>query len=273
VVGTSIIGRDISDRRKAEELKDEFLALVSHELRTPLASIVAHVELLLDDPQIENSQIDSSQIDSSHRRRFLDVIHRNSLRLERLVGDLLFVAQLESSNLSLSMSNVDIVEVVKESIEAMSPRAQQSEIEISFLSERPYVLVNGDPGRLGQAMDNLISNAVKYSAPGTQVEIRIYANNGTCAIEIEDHGIGIAAEELGCLFERFFRGSTATSRHIQGVGLGLLIVRRTIREHGGDVTVTSKAGVGTTFTVVLPTARSDRVLQASTLPENNGFAR
>lgn len=253
VVGASIIGRDISDRRKAEQAKDEFLALVSHELRTPLASIVAHIELLLDDGPIEEKR----------RLRFLEVIERNSTRLERLVGDLLFVAQSESPHVSWSMTDVDIVLVVQEAIEAMSFRARQSDIEIMFSSERPSLHLRGDSGRLGQVVDNLISNAIKYSSPGTAIAVRILAANDTCVIEIEDHGIGIASDEIGLLFDRFFRGSTATVRHIQGVGLGLLIVKRIIAEHGGDVTVVSEAGIGTTFSVVLPIAQSDLILHSS----------
>jgi PAS domain S-box-containing protein len=260
VIGIASIGRDISDRRKTEQLKDEFLALVSHELRTPLASIVAHAELLLDDGPMEETR----------RRGFLEVIDRNSIRLERLVGDLLFVAQLESDHLSLSMVEVDIVEVVKEAIETMSLRARQSDIEITLLSEQPSLLLKGDPGRLGQAIDNLISNAIKYSPAGNEVAVRILAVDDTCVVEIEDHGIGIATEELGLLFDRFFRGSTATSLHIQGVGLGLLIVKRIIEEHGGDVTVVSEAGVGATFSVVLPIAQSDLVLNLLSLPSSQG---
>ena len=246
VVGASIIARDISDRRKAEQLKDEFLALVSHELRTPLSSIVAHIELLLDEGHLE----------AKSRRRFLEVIDRNSVRLERLVGDLLFVAQIESAHLSLTMSDVDIVAVATEAIEAMSLRARQSEIEVTLSSERTSLILTGDPGRLGQAIDNLISNAIKYSPPGAAVAVRILAVDDRCVIEIEDHGIGIATEELGRLFDRFFRGSTATSLHIQGVGLGLLIVKRIIEGHGGEVTVESETGVGTIFRVRSPARRS-----------------
>jgi len=260
VVGASVIARDIADRRKAEQLKDEFLALVSHELRTPLTSIVAHTELLLDDDLLE----------LDIRRRFLKVIDRNSIRLERLVGDLLFVAQIEEDQLSLSMNDVDIVVVATESIEAMSLRARQSEITVTLSSTQSSILLRGDPGRLGQAIDNLISNAIKYSPPGATVAVRISAVNDTCVIEVEDHGIGIATEELDLLFNRFFRGTTATRLHIQGVGLGLLIVKRIIEGHGGEVNVVSETGVGTTFSIGLPLVHSDLVLQSELLPPSAG---
>jgi signal transduction histidine kinase len=179
-----------------------------------------------------------------------------------LVGDLLFVAQLEFSHLALSMLDVDIVVIVKEAIEAMSFRARQLDIEVSLISQHQTLLLKGDSGRLGQAVDNLISNAIKYSTPGTAVAVRILAVNDSCVIEIEDHGIGIATEEMGLLFDRFFRGSTAKNLHIQGVGLGLEIVKKIIEEHGGDVTVVSEVGIGTTFSVMLPIAFSDLTVQS-----------
>jgi PAS domain S-box-containing protein len=242
VVGASIIARDISDRRKAEQLKDEFLALVSHELRTPLSSIVAHTELLLDGDLVAGEL----------RRQFLEVIARNSTRLERLVGDLLFVAQLESANLSLSMTDVDVAAVVAEAVEAVKPQADQSEIEVVLILPTERILVRGDPGRLGQAVDNLISNAMKYSPEGGSVTVSVRASATQCLIEIEDHGIGISASEKGALFDRFFRGSTAVDLHIQGVGLGLSIVKRIVEGHRGTVDVRSEQGSGTTFSIVLP---------------------
>jgi PAS domain S-box-containing protein len=243
VVGASIIARDISDRRKAEQLKDEFLAMVSHELRTPLSSIVAHTELLLDE----------ELVDTDIRRNFMEVIDRNSVRLERLVGDLLFVAQLESANLSLSMTNVDIVEVATEAVEAMSVRALQSGNEVRLVAPLGKIMLTGDPGRLGQAIDNLISNAIKYSPDGGIVTVRILPADDECTIEIEDHGIGIATDDHEHLFDRFFRGSTAVNLHIPGVGLGLSIVKRIVDGHGGRVGVHSGPGHGAIFTLAIPT--------------------
>jgi PAS domain S-box-containing protein len=246
VVGASIIARDISDRRKAEQLKDEFLALVSHELRTPLSSIVAHTELLLEEDLVEEEV----------RHQFLEVIARNSTRLERLVGDLLFVAQLESANLSLLMTNVDIVAIATESVEAVKPRAEQSGVEVILALPIERMLVNGDPGRLGQAIDNLLSNAMKYSPAGGVVTVRISPEDGFCLIEIEDHGMGINAEEKDIIFDRFFRGSTAANLHIQGVGLGLSIVKKIAEGHGGIVGVRSQEGSGATFSITLPMQQS-----------------
>jgi PAS domain S-box-containing protein len=250
IVGASIIARDISDRKKAERLKDEFLALISHELRTPLSSIVAHVELLLED----------DVVDQGVRRGFMEVVGRNSTRLERLVGDLLFVAQLESDNLSLSMVAVDIVAVTRESVEAMLPRARKSGVDVTVTAPKDDLSLVGDPGRLGQTVDNLLSNAIKYSPKGGAVDVRVFRCGDACAIEIEDHGIGIDSEDQGQLFDCFFRGSTAVGLHIQGVGLGLAIVKRIVEAHSGTVRVFSRLGAGTTFRVALPLDQSARRL-------------
>jgi PAS domain S-box-containing protein len=246
VVGTSIIARDISDRRRIELLKDEFLALVSHELRTPLSSIVAHIELLLDD----------SLTDTQLRRQFTEVIDRNSVRLERLVGDLLFVAQLESADLTLSMTTVDIVAVAADAIEAAVPRAMQQGVDVVLVVNHRVAPLIGDPGRLGQAIDNLVSNAIKYSPDGGEVSVRIESTTEECTIEVGDHGMGIGLDEQIHLFDRFFRASAAVNLHIQGVGLGLSIVKRIVDGHGGQVSVSSEPGRGATFRMALPVSQS-----------------
>jgi signal transduction histidine kinase len=264
VVGASIIARDISDRRRAEQLKDEFLALVSHELRTPLSSIVAHIEILLDE----------EVNDKAVRRQFMEVIDRNSTRLERLVGDLLFVAQLESANLAISMEEVDIVAVVAESVEAATPRAQQSKTRMELVRPDQPLILSGDSGRLGQAIDNLISNAIKYSPRGGSIEIRVTRSNDDCVIEVKDEGIGIGLDEQSHLFERFFRGSTASNLHIQGVGLGLSIVKRIVEGHDGRVTVVSMPNSGSTFTISLPLGHREhrRVPSGLTASRRNALA-
>jgi len=256
VVGASTIARDISDRRKAEQMKDEFLALVSHELRTPLSSIVAYTELLLDD-----------DLPVEQRNRFMEVIDRNSVRLQRLVGDLLFVAQLESANLSLSMAELDIVAVAREAVEAADPSARQVGLEVVLEAPDSPIFLIGDPGRLGQAIDNLISNAIKYSPDGGVVTVRILPADDECVIEVEDHGIGISATDQQHLFERFFRASNVMDLQIQGVGLGLMIVKTIVDGHGGNVSMSSTPGAGTTFRLVLPLRPPSEPLFAATTPQ------
>jgi signal transduction histidine kinase len=180
------------------------------------------------------------------------LIHRNSVRLERLVGDLLFVAQLDRADLTVTMTDVDIVAIAHDAVEAAAPRAGASGVAIRFASCEQSVWMVGDSGRLGQAVDNLVSNAIKYSPDGGAVCVRVLPDGGECIIEVEDEGVGIAFEEQEHLFERFFRTSTAASLHIQGVGLGLMVVKTIVDAHGGHVSVRSEPGSGATFRMVLP---------------------
>jgi PAS domain S-box-containing protein len=242
VVGASIVAIDISDRRRMETIKDESLALISHELRAPLSSIVAYAELLLDDDLLE----------CNLRRQFMEVIDRNAMRLDRLVGDMLFVAQLESANLSLSVTAVDLVAVAAAAIEEVTPGAQRSGHEVRLSAPDKAIMVWGDGGRLGQAIDNLISNAIKYSPEGGVVDVRLIPDGDECFIEIEDHGMGIVDAEQEHLFDRFFRGSTPAKLRIQGVGLGLSIVKRIIESHGGRLSLFSESGAGSTFSIIIP---------------------
>lgn len=241
---------DISDRHRADRLTDEFLALVSHELRTPLSSIVAHVELLQEE--------DDDLLPEPTRRKFLDVISRNSVRLQRLVGDLLFVAQLDSSHLNLCMGPVEIGEVASEAVQAAGPLAAQQGLALTLEAE-PCPTVIGDRDRLGQTFDNLITNAINYSPDGGKVVVRVAGVGDQVVVEVQDQGVGIPAEEQEQIFRRFFRASTAADLHVQGVGLGLLIVKTIVQGHGGQISVRSAPGQGTTFRLQLPAApRSDR---------------
>jgi signal transduction histidine kinase len=228
--------------RELDRLKDEFLSLVSHELRTPLTSIRGYLDLVLDE---EAGELNAEQ------RRFLKAVERNSGRLLRLVGDLLFVAQADAGRLTLEQAQVDVAAVAADCVEAARPAADQKSIELT-LSAAPVPALVGDRGRLAQVLDNLVSNALKFTPEGGSVEVRTSSANGHVVLDVADSGIGITAAEQPRLFERFFRAASATEQAIPGTGLGLAIVKAIVEAHGGHITVDSAPNEGTTFRIELP---------------------
>jgi signal transduction histidine kinase len=230
-----------ASEREAEILKDQFFALVSHELRTPLTSIIGYLELVLEDDEAL----------TDHHRRFLGVVDRNARRLLRLVGDLLFVAHVEAGRLALEVSEVDLSTVTTDAVEAARPRAEAKDLVLEAATQGLPPLA-GDRDRLAQVLDNLVSNAVKFTPEGGTVSVRLAADDGEARIEVRDTGVGIPAAEQDRLFERFYRATTATERAIPGVGLGLTIAKAIVEAHGGHLDFESVEGSGTTFTVRLP---------------------
>ena len=230
--------------RELGAMKDDFVALVSHELRTPLTSIRGYLELVLE------GQEDGL---SKENGEFLGIVDRNAARLERLVDDLLFMARLGSGKLELSLEDTDLAALARESVGAAAPRASAQAVELECAVEE-VPAVRGDPGRLGQLLDNLISNAVKFTPNGGHVDVRVFPQNGDVAIEVADTGIGISANEQGQLFQKFFRTSAAGDRAIQGTGLGLSISKAIIEAHAGRIELESEENVGTTIRVLLPVA-------------------
>ena len=232
--------------RELGAMKDDFVALVSHELRTPLTSIRGYLELVLEG---EPSGIGKEQ------GEFLNIVDRNAARLERLVDDLLFMARLGSGKLELSLEDTDLSALARESVSAAAPRASAQAIELDCTAD-DVPAVRGDPGRLGQLLDNLISNAVKFTPDGGRVDVRVFSQNGDVAIEVVDTGIGVSAKEQAQLFQKFFRTSAAGKRAIQGTGLGLSISKAIVEAHAGRIELESEESVGTTVRVLLPVAGS-----------------
>jgi signal transduction histidine kinase len=245
--GRIVVLSDVTARREAERMKDEFTALVSHELRTPLTSIIGYLELLRDDA--ESSADDPA---AQQRGQFLTVVDRNARRLLRLVGDLLFVAQVEAGKLSLEEADVDLAAIARESVEAAAPRARDGDVELT-LEEEGAPVVRGDRDRLAQALDNLVSNAIKFTPAGGRVVVRLAGERAV--LEVSDTGIGISQADLEQLFQRFYRTQRATSAAIPGVGLGLTIAQAIVHGHDGQISVQSQDGEGTTFRIELPLLR------------------
>jgi PAS domain S-box-containing protein len=242
-VGFIFVATDMTQAREFVRLKDQFVGLISHELRTPLSSILGYLELMRDD---EDAPLSEEQLS------YLAVAERNAHRLLRLVGDLLFTAQVESGQFPLSLQDVELNTVVSASIESALPAAANAKVDLSCVLASDAVVVNGDPQRLGQVVDNLISNAIKFTPSGGAVTVTVSENRGRAEIRVTDTGMGIPAVELSQLSTRFFRASTATRNAVPGVGLGLTITKAIVTAHGGTMDIESEEGVGTSFTIALP---------------------
>jgi PAS domain S-box-containing protein len=228
--------------RELDRMKDEFVALVSHELRTPLTSIRGYLELVLDGPAGDLTD---------EQRQFLTVVERNSDRLQRLVGDLLFVAQVDAGRLALELGQLDAAEVGAEAVEAARPAADQKGLELRLIGDEHAELI-GDRARLAQLVDNLVSNAIKFTPAGGHVDVAVRNVGGDVTIEVSDSGMGISTAEQERLFQRFYRTPSATSQAIPGTGLGLAISKAIVDAHEGTIELESIEGRGTTFRITIP---------------------
>jgi signal transduction histidine kinase/integral membrane sensor domain MASE1 len=240
-------GQDVTererDKREADRLKDEFFALVSHELKTPLSSIKGYVELLLEGSGGAEA--------NAKAREFLATIERNTGRLERLVGDLLFAAQVQSGEFGLNPEIVDLGKLVAQCVAAAESQAAERTTELA-LDREPGCRCAGDPDRLAQLFDNLISNALQYTPYGGRVEVTVASRGDTAVVRIRDTGIGMTPADRERVYERFFRARGATEQSVPGVGLGLPIARAIAEAHNGRIDIESRKGLGSTVRVELP---------------------
>ena len=235
--------REVTADRELDRMRDAFVATVSHELRTPLTSISGFLEMLLEEEHVLGDE----------GRRYLEVIRRSTDRLHALVEDLLLIAQIEARRIELTFGAVDLAELAERAVEAARPAADEKGIALEVSTDSPP-RVEADRVRMGQVLDNLVSNAVKFTDAGGHVTIRVEAADGGSRLVVRDTGIGIPAEEQGQIFSRFFRASTATRRAIPGTGLGLAICRALVEQQGGTISLESREGEGTAVTVSLPAA-------------------
>jgi signal transduction histidine kinase len=235
--------REVTADRELDRMRDAFVATVSHELRTPLTSISGFLEMM----QEEEQDLGESG------KRYLDVIRRSTNRLHALVEDLLLIAQIEARRVELQLAPVDVAELTSRAVEAIRPTADDKGVTLDVVTDHPP-MVRGDSNRLTQVLDNLVSNAVKFTNDGGTVSVSISAENGGVRLVVADTGIGVPLEEQGQVFSRFFRASTATRLAIPGTGLGLAISRALVEQHGGTITFVSQEGEGTRVVVTLPSA-------------------
>lgn len=242
LIGAAILLFDVTRLRYLEKVRSEFVANVSHELRTPITSIKGFIETVLEDDVPEET-----------RRRFLGIAKNEADRLETLIGDLLDLSRLESDTAPLTREEIDLAELTAETIEKLRPQAERKEIvpEIRIPPGLPRVPAHRD--MLGQALMNLLENAIKYTQSGGSVWVEARRVAGEYVeICVADNGPGIPSEHLPRLFERFYRVDKARSRSEGGTGLGLSIVRHIVQRHGGSVRVESRLGKGSRFIVTLP---------------------
>ncbi|HYT10592.1 MAG TPA: ATP-binding protein [Mycobacteriales bacterium] len=258
------IFRDVTKHKREEErlaeeyqrlvgliaAKNSFLASVSHELRTPLTSIVSFTELLADP---ESGPLTEEQ------HEFLEIIERNGSRLVRLVGDLLLLSRLESGAIGLEVDDVDPADVVVTSARGLQLAAAERGVELQ-LRTAPGEPVVGDPDRLGQVVDNLLSNAIRFTPRGGRVSVTAVPGEDGWTVEVSDTGIGVPADEQERIFGEFYRASNARTERTPGTGLGLVISRLIAERHGGELRLMSEEGRGTTAVLRLPAADRPRLV-------------
>ena len=237
--GAALAYQDVTELMRALKVKDEFVTTVSHELRTPLTSALAHLELLED-----------ADVGDDVRRQ-LTAVQRNIKRLSHVVADLLFVTRATSGSPLIDPYPVDLVPIVAEALDAARPTAATAGVDMTAALPESLETV-ADGMRLRQVVDNVIANAILYGRPDGHVAVTLEASDSHIVLTVADDGEGIDESDLPGMFQRFFRGQNAHRRQVPGTGLGLSIVRMIIEAHGGEVSMTSEVGVGSTVRITLP---------------------
>ncbi|MBG0817684.1 ATP-binding protein [Planomonospora sp. ID82291] len=232
--------------RDLDRMKDELVAVVSHELRSPIGAIRGYTEMLLDDPDL-----------AGERRSLTEVIDRESEHLRRLVDDLLDLARFDAGRVGIDLREVSLARLVRTAVDDHRPATAVKRLTVTA-DVVGGLSVRADPVRLRQALDNLLSNAIRYTPVGGSVTVTAEGKGDETIISVADTGIGVPAEEYPRLFDRFFRASTAQEAGVEGTGLGLAVTRAIVEAHGGSVAAAPRKGGGTVFTVRLPAADPDR---------------
>ncbi|KRE81533.1 sensor histidine kinase [Arthrobacter sp. Soil763] len=235
-----LLADDRTEITRTEEIRNDFVANVSHELKTPVGAISLLAEALEASPDDEEAV-----------RRFAKRMHKESSRLAALVQDIIELSRLQGANVAQQAHPVDINKVVADAVDRSQLPAESKNIEI-VVGGRTDAMVYGDQDLLVTALRNLIDNAIRYSPENTRVGVGVRSRDGLVAVSVTDQGEGLSPEDQERVFERFYRVDSARSRHTGGTGLGLSIVKHVMANHGGEVTVWSQPGQGSTFTIRLP---------------------
>ncbi len=243
ISGGIIVFTDITELRKLETVRNDFVANVSHELRTPLTSIIGYVDTLLD------NDIDDPEI----REKFLKIVKTEADRLSILIKDLLNLSKIEGSSPDLKAENLN--KIIDKTVNLLTDKAEKKDIVIEKEIEADLPPVYMVKEQIEQVMINLIDNAIKYTRDNGKIKVAAYKKNDIIYVEVEDNGIGIPEEEKDRIFERFYRVDKARSRSLGGTGIGLSIVRNIIKQHGSEINLESREGRGTKFIFYLKKAK------------------
>lgn len=242
--GAIAIFHDTTDLERLEQVRKDFVANVSHELRTPLAGIIGYSDTLLD----------GALDDAENRRRFVEVIRANAVRLGSIAADLLVLSELESGTDPSEPEVVSVRAALDAALATVEAEARARDVRL-VREDIQDVYAAGSRLRLEQALLNLLANAIKFNRPGGEARVRVESKaDGQIAITVSDSGVGIPSEDLPRIFERFYRVDKARSRQVGGTGLGLSIVKHVVERMNGAVRVESQLGKGSTFTLLLPPA-------------------
>jgi two-component system phosphate regulon sensor histidine kinase PhoR len=259
--GAVLVLHDITDLRRADQIRRDFVANVSHELRTPLTAIKGYAEALIDEP--DNTEA---------RQRFLEIIHRHCTRMERLVKDLLRLARLDAGQETAEGATCDVGALVASVAADFESAAWDKKQSINIAVAPGASVLFVDPSKLHDIVRNLVENAVNYTPEGGRIDIATDLVDGEYRLTISDTGPGIPPEDLGRVFERFYRVDKARARP-GGTGLGLAIVRNLVHVLGGDVSVANREAGGAEFTVLLPAGEDDGVEERRTKDEERRTER
>jgi two-component system phosphate regulon sensor histidine kinase PhoR len=242
MTGAVVLFHDITELKRVDQIRREFVANVSHELRTPLSILRGYIEVLLDESDTSGQEL----------ARILSIMERHSKRLQRLANDLLSLAQLESSQAKLDLSGVRVEELFNSLIRDWKERLAAKNLKVIVDLPLEALALRADETRLEEVLHNLLDNAVKFSPENGQIHLRAARRGSDIVLSVADKGLGISKEHLPRIFERFYRVDKARSRELGGTGLGLAIVKHIAQLHGGRVEADSEPGRGTTIRVVLP---------------------
>ena len=256
VNGQRQLAKKHAELLKVSEEKSEILGMVAHDLRNPLSGILNATEYVLDD---------AASLLGENDVKLLQAIESTSRFMLRLIDDIVEISAIESGKLHLDRKPTDILSLIEQVLSLNRPMAERKQISIDLIAHSGLPPISVDSTKMYRVIDNLLTNAIKFSSPGDSVKIRLHAGGESINISVQDQGPGIPARELKAVFKVFQQGRSANVSKASGAGLGLAIAKRIVEAHGGKLLLESKIGTGSTLTVALPTHAGRNVLRRAPL--------